>query len=71
MTVPFYDLNRYSGLGRTMIFTDEDEITRENIESVVNKAFMAHQKNVIDEKFLTEYEQGKQGILERTKKIRP
>lgn len=71
MTVPFYDLSRYSGLGRAMIFTDEDEITRENIESVVNKAFMAHQKNVIDEKFLTEYEQGKQGILDRTKKIRP
>ena len=58
-------------LGRIMIMTDEKEITRENIISVVTQAYNDHQKNVLDEIFLMEYEKGKQPILDRKKEIRP
>ena len=58
-------------LGRRMLMTDEREITRDNIISVVSKAFMEHQENVAQEVFLFEYEKGNQPILNREKKIRP
>lgn len=58
-------------LGRRMIMTDEREITKENIISVVEKALAEHQYNVQDEIFLFEYEKGNQPILNREKKIRP
>ncbi|MBR3645240.1 MAG: phage portal protein [Lachnospiraceae bacterium] len=70
-TVPYYDLNVYSGLGRLMIMTDETVITRDNIEEVVNAAYLDHQRNLKDEVFLTNYEKGRQGILNREKDIRP
>lgn len=57
-------------LGRRMIMTDEKEITRENIISVISKAFMEHQYNVQEEMYLFEYERGNQPILNREKKIR-
>ena len=43
-------------LGRRMLMTDEKEITKENIVSVVSKAFMEHQENVQEEMYLFEYE---------------
>ena len=58
-------------IGRTMIMTDEKEITKDNIISVVAQAYDDHQKNVIDEIFLMDYERGKQPILDRVKEIRP
>lgn len=58
-------------IGRLMLMTDEREITKENIIQVVSKAFAEHQKNVVDEIFLFEYEKGRQPILDREKKIRP
>ena len=58
-------------LGRIMIMTDEKEITRDNIISVVSQAFEEHQKNVADEIFLMNYERGQQPILDRKKDIRP
>ena len=58
-------------LGRRMLMTDEREITKDNIISVVSKAFMEHQENVAQEVFLFEYEKGNQPILNREKKIRP
>ena len=58
-------------LGRRMIMTDEREITKDNIISVVSKAFAEHQYNVNEEIFLFEYEKGRQPILDREKKIRP
>lgn len=58
-------------LGRRMLMTDEKEITKENIVSVVAKAFMEHQENVQEEIYLFEYEKGNQPILNREKKIRP
>jgi SPP1 family phage portal protein len=54
-----------------MLMTDEREITKDNIISVVSKAFMEHQENVAQEVFLFEYEKGNQPILNREKKIRP
>ena len=56
-------------LGRRMLMTDEREITKDNIISVVSKAFMEHQENVAQEVFLFEYEKGNQPILNREKKI--
>lgn len=58
-------------LGRRMLMTDEKEITRKNIISVVSKAFSDHQDNVRDEIFLFNYEKGVQPILNREKLIRP
>lgn len=58
-------------LGRIQIMTDEKEITRDNIISVVSQAYNDHQKNVLDEIFLMNYERGQQPILDREKKIRP
>lgn len=57
--------------GRKMILTDEAEITPNNIEKVVTKAYADHQNNVRDELFLMGYMKGNQPILDREKKIRP
>ena len=54
-------------LGRRMLMTDEREITKDNIISVVSKAFMEHQENVAQEVFSFEYEKGNQPILNREK----
>jgi SPP1 family phage portal protein len=69
ITAPIY--NGYSGLGRIMLLTDETEITKDNIEKIVSAKFIEHQRNAADEVFLSNYEKGKQGILDRVKEIRP
>jgi SPP1 family phage portal protein len=57
--------------GRREIFTDEKEITKENICDVLNEAFAAHLMNATEIKYLQEYERGIQPILQRVKEIRP
>lgn len=57
-------------LGRKMLFTDFEEVTKDNIIQIVSKAYADHQKNVAEELFLFEYEKGNQPILGREKKIR-
>lgn len=57
--------------GRSMIFTDVDEITEENILDVLLDAFSVHQKNSAQELYLFGYAAGEQPILEREKEIRP
>lgn len=57
-------------LGRQIIYTDEVQITSDNIIDVLKKAMQYHNKNASDCKFLIEYEKGLQP-LQREKTIRP
>ena len=57
--------------GRREIFTDEKEITKENISKVLADAFEIHLLNVAEIKYLQEYERGVQPILDRVKEVRP
>ena len=49
-------------LGRRMLMTDEREITKDNIISVVSKAFMEHQENVAQEVQTEDSELEQKGI---------
>lgn len=55
--------------GRIKIFTDEKEITRENIIPVLQKAYAKHRFNARKIQFLLDYERGEQP-LKRNKIIR-
>ena len=57
--------------GRREIFTDETEITKENIVKVLEAAFVIHRQNEADIKYLQDYEKGVQPILSRVKEVRP
>lgn len=57
--------------GRTVIYTDEEEITRQNIVDIVDKAKQKHDTNKSQIDKLYDYYKGKQDILNRTKEIRP
>ena len=57
--------------GRREIFTDEREITKENICDVFTAAFQVHLFNASEIKYLQEYERGVQPILQRVKEVRP
>ena len=57
--------------GRIKIYTDAEEITKENVVEVFNSAYLLHQSNAIKEKELFDYERGKQPVLYREKKSRP
>ena len=57
--------------GRREIFTDESEITKQNISKVLADAFEIHLLNAAEIKYLQEYERGVQPILKRKKEIRP
>lgn len=59
------------GYGREVIYTDETEITDENICKVVKETFELHMKNSQAQESLFAYEKGKQPILDRVKDIRP
>ena len=56
--------------GRREIFTDEIEITKENIAKVLEAAFVTHRQNEAEIKYLQEYERGVQPILNRVKEVR-
>lgn len=53
--------------GRRQIFTDAEEITRENVVEVLTKALGVHNKNRREEIYLKKYVRGIQPILERQK----
>lgn len=57
--------------GRRVIYTDELEITKENITSVLDNAFITHLMNKNEIEYLYNYEKGNQPILERVKDVRP
>ena len=57
--------------GRREIFTDEREITKENISKILAEAFETHLLNAREIKYLQDYERGIQPILHRKKEVRP
>lgn len=57
--------------GRTVIYTDVDNIDRSNVVQVLNKALETHDVNKSDIQYLYDYYKGKQPILNRVKDIRP
>lgn len=57
--------------GRTVIYTDADEINQSNVVKVLNKALETHEVNKGDIQYLYDYYKGKQPILQRIKDIRP
>ena len=57
--------------GRRAIFTDVEEVTRENVLEVVGKALTVHVLNRAEIEYLYNYYRGEQPILTREKEIRP
>ena len=57
--------------GRKVIYTDESEITRNNIIAVLKKAKSEHDGNSACIDYLYEYNNGNQPILQREKEVRP
>lgn len=57
--------------GRRVIYTDETEITAENIAGVIRNAYNVHTQNRDDIDYLYNYYKGKQPILDRIKQVRP
>lgn len=57
--------------GRTVIYTDVDNIDKSNVVQVLNKALETHDVNKSDIQYLYDYYKGKQPILNRVKDIRP
>lgn len=53
--------------GRTVIYTDVEEVTAENVVEVLKAASDSNQSNVSDIKYLYDYYKGKQPILDREK----
>lgn len=56
--------------GRTVIYTDEEKITSDNLISVLTKAITVHGNNSSDIQYLYDYYKGKTPILGKTKEIR-
>lgn len=61
---------RENMFGRTVIYTNAEEITAENVIEVIQKAYQTHEKNAGDIQYLYNYYKGDQPILSRTKTIR-
>ena len=57
--------------GRRAIYTDVEEVTRDNVMDIVAKALVTHVKNRAEIEYLYDYYRGVQPILKRTKEIRP
>ncbi|MBO4733093.1 MAG: phage portal protein [Clostridia bacterium] len=57
--------------GRRVIYTDEREITAENVVSVLNKATKTHSTNSSEIEYLYNYYKGDQPVLYRVKDVRP
>ena len=53
--------------GRKPIYTNVDEITKENVLQVLNEALNVHRRNRSDEQYLEKYLRGIQPILDRQK----
>ena len=56
--------------GRRKIYTDEAEITAENVVDVLNKAMSVHALNQSEIQYLWDYYRGKTPILGKTKEVR-
>lgn len=56
--------------GRRVIYTDEANITAENVVTVLNKALYTHNQNKAEIDYLWNYYRGKTPILGKTKEIR-
>lgn len=56
--------------GRKVIYTDETEITAENVADVILNAYLTHTQNRDEINYLYDYYKGKQPILDRTKQVR-
>ena len=56
--------------GRRVIYTDETEITADNVVSVILNAMPSHIANRFEINYLYNYYKGKQPILERVKEVR-
>lgn len=56
--------------GRTVIYTDVEEVDNTNIKQVLEDAMSAHERNQNDIDYLYEYYKGDQPILSRTKTYR-
>ena len=59
------DVEPHSFRGRRVIFTNEEEITRENVVDVLEKALAVHQHNRAEIIYLQNYLRGVQPILNR------
>lgn len=57
--------------GRRQIFTDEAEITLDNVASVIENAYATHMINRGEINYLLNYYKGKQPIIDRIKAVRP
>ena len=57
--------------GRRAIYTDVEDVTRDNVLDVVSAALTKHVKNRAEIDYLYDYYRGKQAILQRTKTVRP
>lgn len=57
--------------GRTVIYTSEESITRDNLLDVLSDAIPTFEQNAEETQTLYDYYRGKQGIYERVKDIRP
>lgn len=60
-----------SYVGRTVLYTSETEVTRENLVKVLSSVLPDFANNQSEIKYLYEYYRGDQPILQRTKKHRP
>lgn len=56
--------------GRTVIYTNVREITKDNIVEILNTARRTHETNAKDIDYLYEYYKGQQPVLNRTKEFR-
>lgn len=57
--------------GRRVIYTDETEVTIENVVSILRKSLLYHWKNRNEIEYLWNYFKGRQDILNRVKQVRP
>ena len=57
--------------GRRVIYTDQPEVTVENVVAVLRKALPTHWKNRNEIEYLWNYYKGRQDILSRVKLVRP
>jgi len=62
--------SRADMFGRRMITTDVEEITDENVLSVLEKALEIHEQNRSEIQYLYDYYKGNQPVLGRTKEYR-
>lgn len=71
MSEPAVVFKAEAEFGRIQIFTDANEVTKENVIEIVRSAYLLHTLNAIKEEELFGYARGKQPIRDRVKEVRP